>query len=131
MRGGDGWEAFEIEIERERERERECAVGFSRFVCFCIEVAAGARGPLLPLSEWTPRWPWCEAGRVWGAFLRESCSCFLPFVCSLWLSWVIRLLPSLLVGGWLPTPRQPRCNVTRRVDPFFRFVDLASIVHYV
>ena len=23
MRGGDGWEAFEIEIERERERERE------------------------------------------------------------------------------------------------------------
>jgi len=70
-------------------------------------------------------------GGFGGPFLIESCFCSLPFVCSLWLSWVMRLLPSLLVGGWLPTPGRPRCNVTRWGDPFFRFVDLASIVHCV
>jgi len=71
-------------------------------------------------------------GGFGGPFLIESCFCSLPFVCSLWLSWVMRLLPSLLVGGWLPTPGRPRCNVTRWGDPFFHFVDLASAtVHCV
>ena len=72
VRGGDGWEAFEIE------RERDCAVGRSPFVCLCIGVAAGARGPLLPLLEWTPRWPWCEVGRVWRGISRRVLFLFSP-----------------------------------------------------
>ena len=126
MRGGDGWEAFEI--EREREIVRLVVLHLFAFASgspqalevHCCRCRSGLLGGL------GARW-----GGFGGAFLRESCFCFLAFVRSPWLSWVIRLLPSLLAGGWLPTPKQPRCNVTRRVDPFFRFVDLASIVHYV